>query len=129
MHIVGILRADELDDQLLGLDIDAFDMSVNETSVVCRFGRLEMISNCPRHQGLDFRCWYSFYRSGALGLALEHDGREIVSILNASLSGMTGSHSIAAVIEDAAAQQGLRFHSRLFMIACLLVQLGLDGLE
>jgi hypothetical protein len=46
------------------------------------------------------------YRPGLLGFALEQDGRQIVSVLDAALAGVARGHPIAAVIEDATGEQG-----------------------
>ena len=88
-----------------------------------------MLANRSDDQRLDLGCRHSTYRSGALGLALEQGGRQIVAVLDAALADVARAHAVAAVIEDAADQQRLGLHPCGLMIVQLFVQLGLDGIE
>ena len=78
---------------------------------------------------LDIGCRHSAHRSGALGGAMKKDAGQVVSVLAAALADMARAHAVAAVIEDAAGQQGLGVHPCGPMICRLLTQLGLDGVE
>src|SRR6202007_2446597 len=74
-------------------------------------------------------CRHAAHRSGALGGAMEKGGGQVVSVLAAALADMARAHAVAAVIKDAAGQQGLGVHPCGPMIGRLLTQLGLDGVE
>src|SRR6478672_9551726 len=89
----------------------------------------EMLANRSDDQRLDVGCRHAAHRSGALGGAMEKGGGQVVSVLAAALADMARAHAIAAVIEDAASQQGLGVHPCGPMICRLLAQLGLDGVE
>ena len=54
---------------------------------------LRCVPNRSYNQCLDLGCRHSADRSGALGLALEQGGREIVAILDAPLAGMARASS------------------------------------
>ncbi len=126
---IDLLRWCKLDDQLLRLDLDARNVGVDEAPVVNRLRWLEMLPNRSCDQRLDLGCRHSAYRSGAFGLALEQGGRQIVPVLDAPLADVARRHAIAAVIEDAAGQQGLGLHPCGLVIVHLFGQLGLDGIE
>src|SRR6476660_8143838 len=88
-----------------------------------------MLANRPDDQRLDVGCRHAAHRSGALGGAMEKDGGQVVSVLAAALADMARAQAVAAVIEDAAGQQGLGVHPCGPMIGRLLTQLGLDSVE
>src|ERR1700733_4752663 len=88
-----------------------------------------MLANRPDDQRFDVGCRHSAHRSGALGGAMEKGGGQVVSVLAAALADMARAHAVAAVIEDAAGQQGRGVHPCGPMIGRLLTQLGLDGVE
>src|SRR6516164_6778987 len=60
---------------------------------------------------------------------MEKGAGQIVSVLAAALADMARAHTVAAVIKDAAGQQGRGVHPCGPMIGRLLTQLGLDGVE
>ena len=84
---IGLLCLGKLDDQLLRLDLDARNVGVDEAAVVNRLRQFEMLPNRSDDQRLDLGCRHPAYRSGALGLALEQGGRQIVSVLDAAPCG------------------------------------------
>jgi hypothetical protein len=89
----------------LSLDLDTLNVVGNEALIVNRLRWLEMVPNRSSHQRLDVGCRDPAYRSGALRLALEQGGRQIVPILDASFADVARRHAIAAVIENAAANK------------------------
>src|SRR5246127_1220240 len=92
-------------------------------------GWFEMLANRPDDQRLDVGCRHAAHRSGALGGAMEKGAGQVVSVLAAALADMARAHAVAAVIKDAAGQQGVGVHPCGPMIGRLLTQLGLDGVE
>src|ERR1700692_4434597 len=119
----------KLDDQLLRLNLDSCDVSLDEAPVVNLLRWSEMLANRPDDQRLDVGCRHAAHRSGALGCAMEKGAGQVVSVLEAALADMARAHAVAAVIEEAAGQQGLGVHPCGPMICRLLTQLGLDGVE
>ena len=85
-------------------NVDAPNVVGDEAPVVNRLRWLEMVPNRSRDQGLDVGCREPAYRSGALPLALEQGGRQIVPILDTPFADVTRCHAIAAVIEHASSQ-------------------------
>ncbi len=61
---IGFLRLCKLNNQLLRLDFDARNVSIDEASVVNLDHRFKMSPNRLRDQLLDVSCRYSPYRSG-----------------------------------------------------------------
>jgi hypothetical protein len=61
----------KLDDQLVRLDLNARDMSLDEIPVVNGLRWFEMVPNGPEDQRLYFSCRYATHRAGARGGALE----------------------------------------------------------
>src|ERR1700694_3288142 len=100
----------KLDDQLLRLNLDSCDVSLDEAPVVNLLRWFEMLANRPDDQRLDVGCRHAAHRSGALGGAMQKGGGQVVSVLEAALADMARAHAVAAVIEDAAGQQGLGVH-------------------
>ena len=60
---------------------------------------------------------------------LEQSGRQIVSVSDIILTGVTWTHAVAAIIEEAADQETLRFGPFGLMVVDLFIQLGLDRLK
>src|ERR1700694_5904560 len=117
----------KLDDQRLRLNRASCDVSIDEAPVVNLLRWFEILANRPDDQRLDVGCRHAAHRSGALGGAMEKGGGQVVSVLEAALADMARAHAVAAVIEEAAGQQGLGVHPCGPMICRLLTQPGLDG--
>jgi hypothetical protein len=67
--------------------------------------------------------------TGVLFTALKEDMGDIVAITNPVLVGVAGRHAIAAVVEDAAHQDGGRFFNADSPRPSVLGKLGLDSFE
>ena len=80
---------------------DALNVIGDKPLIVNRLRWLEMVPNRSSHQHLDVDCRDPAYRSGALRLALEQGGRQIVPVFDAPFTDVTRRHAIAAVIENA----------------------------
>src|SRR6202140_3653084 len=119
----------KLDDQLLRLNLDSCDVRLDEGPAVNLLRWFEMLRTRPDDQRLDVGCRPAGHRPGALGGAMEKGAGQVVSVLEAALAAMARAHSVAAVIEETAGQQGLGVHPCGPMIYRLLTQLGLDGVE
>jgi hypothetical protein len=58
---VCCLSLRELDHQLIRLNLDALNVSADESLVVNGVREFEMLTHRPNDQRLDFGCWYSSY--------------------------------------------------------------------
>ena len=77
-------------------------MIVDEDGVRDLGGFVEVTPNRFCDEGLDLVCRDPADGSGLFGSALQQRGRDVVAVLDASLSDMAWRHSMAAIIVDAA---------------------------
>jgi hypothetical protein len=84
------------------LDLDPDDVIVDEGCVLDVGRFVEVTSNSFYDERLDLICWDPADASGLFRLALQEGGRDVVPVLDASLSDMARSHLMTAIIVDAA---------------------------
>ena len=99
---IGTFCIGKLDDQLVRLDLDPDDVIVDEGCVLDLGRSVEVTSNTFYDEGLDLIRWDSADSSGLFRLALQKRGRDVVPVLDASLSDMARCHLMTAIVVDAA---------------------------
>ena len=104
----GTFCVGKLDDQLVQLDLDPNDVVVDEGCVLDVGRFVEVTSNTFYDESLDLVCWDPADSSGLFRLALQKGGRDVVPVLDASLSDMARCHLMTAIVVDAAQWECLR---------------------
>src|SRR5262249_13135871 len=99
---IDTLYIGEFDDQPVRLDLDPGDPIVDEDRVLDLGGCFEVTPNRFCDEGLDLVCRDPADGSGLFGSALQQGGRDVVAVLDGSLSDMAWGHSMTAIIVDAA---------------------------
>ena len=91
---------------MFGSDFDSLDAGFDEVVVVSQFCGVQVLPNRLDDERLHFFAGHPAYRttwSAAPGRMAE----QIISVFGISFASMAQTHAIAAIIEDAAGQQGL----------------------
>ena len=84
------------------MDLDAGDMILDEKCVRNLRGFIEMIPDSFDDEGLDLVCRNPADGAGLFRSALQQNRRDVIPVLDASLSGMARCHPMASIVEDAA---------------------------
>jgi len=92
----------ELNDQLVRLDFDPDDMSLDEDCILDLRGRVEVPPNRICNESFNLVSRDPADGPGLFGSALQQGRRDVVPVLGASLADMARGHSTAAIIVDAA---------------------------
>ena len=99
---IGTFCVGKLDGQLVRLDLDPNDVIVDEGCVLDVGRFVEVTSNTFYDKGFDLTRRDPADSSRLFRLALQKGGRDLVPVLDASLSDMARCHSMASIIVDAA---------------------------
>jgi hypothetical protein len=91
---------------MVHVDFDTNEMGVNELSVICWCGFVQMVADGVDDESFNLVCGHPRDRSGALSLSLDQGRGDIILIPEALLTGMTWHHSISTAVKDAAGQSG-----------------------
>src|SRR5215211_5672008 len=70
--------------------------------------RLQMIAERRNDERLDLGGRHAADRSGRLGLLLQHGLADVVAVAGTSLVGVARAHAVAALVKQAAGQEGGR---------------------
>src|SRR5829696_8070798 len=91
--------------------------------------RLQMIAERRNDERLDLSGRHAADRSGRLGLLLQHGLADVVAVAGTSLVGVARAHAVAALVKQAAGQEGGRAAQPAASLDRLRGKLGLRGLE
>ena len=122
MLSVSTRHVGQVDDKLVRSDLDPSDVIAEESCIFAACVRAKMLPNRGCDEGLDVVRRQAADGSGLCPLTLHEGCGDIVPILDAVLSRVARAHAIAAIVEDAADQQGLGLHPDGFVIGPLLAR-------
>ena len=95
------------DNELIRPNLNPDDMGVDKDCVLDLSGLTEVISNGIGDEGFDLSCRNPADGAGLLGPSLRQSRREVVPVLDGPFADMARAHPVAAIINDAAQQEGL----------------------